>query len=198
MIAATILLVVMLGSSHGFTTENYCPKCPPTRNAVILASYSTNDSSPLDGIIEGAKKRFKIAQESNARGASIKQTIAEVIASEYDGEAAKKEINEAVASAPCVVFSWGASPSCKDAFAALDMAGVKQLKTVPLDDPWEEGNKLRAELGKMLGQSSVPAIFIGGEYVGGYSGGPSEKAPGILKLAFQGELQPLLEKAGAL
>merc|ERR1712129_430856 len=115
----------------------------------------------------------------------------------YDTEAAKAGIDKEIDSAPCVVFYWESSPSCKQAFAALDTAGAK-VKTVRLDDPWEKGNPIRAELGNMLGRTSVPAIFIGGKYVGGYDGGPSEEAPGILDLAFQGTLRPMLEEAGAL
>jgi glutaredoxin len=83
------------------------------------------------------------------------------------------------------------------AVKALGLAGAK-FKNVRLDDPLEEGNPLRAELGKMVGKSSVPCIFIGGNYVGGYDGGASEETPGILSLAFQGKLHPMLEAAGAL
>ena len=68
-----------------------------------------------------------------------------------------------------------------------------------LDDPWSEGNPLRAELGRMVGRTSVPCVFIGGAYVGGFDGGVDGAAsPGILDLAFQGKLRPLLEDAGAL
>ena len=63
---------------------------------------------------------------------------------------------------------------------------------------WAEGNPLRAELGRMVGRTSVPSVFIGGKYVGGFDGGVSEDQPGILDLAFQGKLRPLLEDAGAL
>ncbi len=67
-----------------------------------------------------------------------------------------------------------------------------------LDDPWEEGNPIRAELGKMVGRSSVPAIFIGGKYVGGYDGGVGKESPGILELAFRGTFREKLKEAGAL
>ena len=123
--------------------------------------------------------------------------MANVLAGEYDQEKARKEVEELSVSAPCVIFAWQASPSCKKAFEQLDKAGV-QYKVVRLDDPWDEGNALRAELGKMVGRSSVPAIFIGGKYVGGFDGGVSDEAPGILDMAFKGTLRPMLEVAGAL
>ena len=63
---------------------------------------------------------------------------------------------------------------------------------VRLDDPWEKGNPIRAELGKMVGRSSVPCIFIGGKYVGGYDGGVGDDSPGILEMAFKGTLREKL------
>ena len=50
----------------------------------------------------------------------------------------------------------------------------------------------RAELEAMTGQSSLPHVFIGGEHVGGLAMGP-----GIATLDESGELDALLESAGA-
>ena len=47
-------------------------------------------------------------------------------------------------------------------------------------------------------QSSVPMVFIGGKYVGGYSDGPTDEAPVLVPLSFDGKLRPMLEEAGAL
>jgi glutaredoxin-related protein len=59
--------------------------------------------------------------------------------------------------------------------------------------------KMRAELGKMVGRSSVPAIFIGGKYVGGFdSGVDNMESPGILEMAFKGTLREKLKEVGAL
>lgn len=41
-------------------------------------------------------------------------------------------------------------------------------------------------------------IFIGGVYVGGCDDGPTPTAPGLVPLAFDGTLRPLLEDVGAL
>lgn len=166
------------------------------------ALQAAKETSFLDGIVENFKASLKIAQDSNAQGYDIKQTLANVLAGEYDEAAVQAEIDAAVASAPCVMFTWERSPSCVNAVKALESMGIAttdnadQVKLVRLDDPWDEGNPLRAQLGKKLGRSSVPAIFIGGEYVGGFDGGVSEAAPGIQSMAFQGTLRPKLVKAG--
>lgn len=96
-----------------------------------------------------------------------------------------------------VMFTWENSPSCKKAVTAFDKMGV-DYKIVRLDDPWSKGNPLRAELGKKIGRTSVPFIFMGGEYVGGYDGGLDDSKPGIVDMAFQGTLRSRLEKIGAL
>jgi glutaredoxin len=95
------------------------------------------------------------------------------------------------------MFIWEASPFSKKAVEAMEVAGA-DVKIVRLDDPWEEGNPLRAELGKRTGRTSVPNVWIAGEYVGGFDGGVSEESPGIVNLAFRGTLLPKLEAAGAL
>lgn len=66
-----------------------------------------------------------------------------------------------------------------------------------LDDPWSEGNPKRAALGRLTGKSSVPSIWIGGNYIGGCDDGPSDDAPGLVPLAFRGTLRERLEAAGA-
>lgn len=54
------------------------------------------------------------------------------------------------------------------------------------DQPWSDGNPLRSALGRRIGRTSVPAIFIDGVYIGGCDDGPSEEAPGLIPLALQG------------
>jgi glutaredoxin-related protein len=72
------------------------------------------------------------------------------------------------------------------------------VKIYRLDDPWSEGNQLRADFGKRVGRTSVPFVFIDGEYIGGYDGGTGEDKPGMVDLAFKGTLQTLLKNAGAI
>ena len=95
------------------------------------------------------------------------------------------------------MFTWEKSPSCVKAIEAFDDMGV-EYKVVPLDNPWSEGNPMRAELGKLVGRTSVPFVFIEGKYVGGYDGGLSDEAPGLVKMAFMGTLRNQLSAAGAL
>jgi glutaredoxin len=162
-------------------------------NVVLLASSS-------DDVVENVKQvfqtSFRIFAESQQEGAGYKQIIANVLAGDYDQEQVTAKANELINSAPCVMFTWKNSPSCKSAIQAMDVCG-SDYTAIPLDDPWNEGNEIRAALGKMVGRTSLPMVFIGGQYVGGFDGGLNEDAPGLVELAFKGSLQSKLEAAGA-
>ena len=54
---------------------------------------------------------------------------------------------------------------------------------------------MRAELGELVGRTSVPAIWIGGQFVGGCNDGPMG---GVIKLEENGELDALLKGVKAI
>lgn len=58
-----------------------------------------------------------------------------------------------------------------------------------------DGKAIRAEMADFIGRTSVPAIWIGGQFVGGCNDGPMG---GIVKLNESGELNGLLQGVGAL
>ena len=79
--------------------------------------------------------------------------------------------------------------------ALLEAKGAK-FEVKELGPEWfllgPQASVKRAELEAMTGQSSLPHVFIGGEHVGGLATGP-----GIATLDEDGELDALLESAGA-
>jgi glutaredoxin len=75
----------------------------------------------------------------------------------------------------------------------LDGIGAKYT-VVELDtDP--DGKAIRAEMADLVGRTSVPAIWIGGKFVGGCNDGPMG---GVITLSESGELDGLLKGVGAL
>jgi glutaredoxin 3 len=75
----------------------------------------------------------------------------------------------------------------------LDSLGTK-YKVVELDQV-EDGKALRAEMANLVGRTSVPAVWIGGAFVGGCNDGPTG---GVVKLYESGELQKMLSGVGAV
>lgn len=59
----------------------------------------------------------------------------------------------------------------------------------------EDGKALRAEMAGIIGRTSVPAIWIGSDFIGGCNDGPMG---GIVKLDESGELDKMLAAVGAV
>eukprot|EP00979_Chaetoceros_neogracilis_P011474 scaffold2837_cov249-Chaetoceros_neogracile.AAC.6 len=77
--------------------------------------------------------------------------------------------------------------------AVLDEKGAKYT-VVELDQD-TDGKAIRAEMADLVGRTSVPAIWIGGEFVGGCNDGPMG---GINSLVETNKLDGMLESVGAL
>mmetsp|Transcript_1449 Transcript_1449/g.3123 ORF Transcript_1449/g.3123 Transcript_1449/m.3123 type:complete len:212 (-) Transcript_1449:186-821(-) len=176
---------------------------PPTlatriwSNEITSSLHATEEKSFVDSAQDVLQTSIRIVQESQKDGASFTQLMANVLAGDYDAKVIGAKIDEEIQQSPCVMFTWERSPSCVKALEAFEQMGItSQVKVVRLDDPWDQGNPVRAEIGKRVGKSSVPMIFIGGKYVGGFDAGVSDEAPGIQSMAFRGTLRPALEEAG--
>eukprot|EP00933_Yihiella_yeosuensis_P040691 TRINITY_DN3503_c2_g2_i1.p1 TRINITY_DN3503_c2_g2~~TRINITY_DN3503_c2_g2_i1.p1 ORF type:complete len:238 (-),score=36.54 TRINITY_DN3503_c2_g2_i1:286-999(-) len=120
-------------------------------------------------------------------------------AGSYDRSATRARIEKEVNSAPVVMYSYSLSPFCSEAKKLLEKEGVK-VQVVELAAEWlpglasQEAAAVRAELGSMTGQTSMPHVFIGGKSIGGlYTG-----TPGLVPLCRSGDLQDRLKAAGAI
>ena len=98
-----------------------------------------------------------------------------------------------------MVYSYSLSPFCAAAKRLLADEGA-EVKAIELGPEWlpgllpAEGAAIRAELGAMTGQTSMPHTFIGGAPVGGLATG----SPGLLPLRRAGSLRRRLKDAGAI
>jgi glutaredoxin len=140
-----------------------------------------------------ADSAAQAASEWSARRlGGFKQLVAELAAGPFDAAPVDARIRAETAAARGVhVYAFTSCPFCKRARELLDAEGASySLVQLDLD---EEGPQVRARLGKLTGRTSLPAIWIGGEYVGGCNDGP-----GVASLARSGELRPMLLRAGAL
>ena len=48
-------------------------------------------------------------------------------------------------------------------------------------DEVRDGKAIRAEMADLIGRTSVPAIWIGGEFIGGCNDGPTKDRGGIVQ-----------------
>eukprot|EP00614_Pseudopedinella_elastica_P012284 CAMPEP_0172610638 /NCGR_PEP_ID=MMETSP1068-20121228/30412_1 /TAXON_ID=35684 /ORGANISM="Pseudopedinella elastica, Strain CCMP716" /LENGTH=396 /DNA_ID=CAMNT_0013414397 /DNA_START=267 /DNA_END=1457 /DNA_ORIENTATION=+ len=120
-------------------------------------------------------------------GYAFKQFVADVVAGDYDESEVKGVVDQHVARNKVAMFSFTTCPFCRRAKDELEERGIPYA-VIELDER-ADGNALRAELGKRTRRTSVPSIFIGGQYIGGCNDGP-----GLIPLAESGELDLILAK----
>lgn len=136
--------------------------------------------------------REKLSAAAALTGKAAEQAVAEVMAGAYDERAVNADIDAKLKAHAVVVFAQTTCKYCAASKEALTQEGAT-FEVVNLDTLGAGGHALRAELAKRTGRSSVPQVFVGGAFVGGYSDGPGLKA-----LQESGELKKMLAKAGAL
>ena len=146
--------------------------------------------------------QFSEAIASNSLGYKFKQFVADIVAGEYDEAAVTAQVDAFIAqstakngffgkkSPPVVMFSFTTCPFCRRAKDYLDEQGIA-YQVMELDElEGNAGNEIRAVLGKKTSRTSVPSIFVKGQYIGGCNDGP-----GLLPLGESGELNKLLQRA---
>mmetsp|Transcript_28674 Transcript_28674/g.64729 ORF Transcript_28674/g.64729 Transcript_28674/m.64729 type:complete len:162 (-) Transcript_28674:176-661(-) len=138
--------------------------------------------------------RFSMLVASNDVGYMFKQFVADIIAGEYDRQETARSIQDFIRSHPVALYSFTTCPFCRRAKDFMDEKNIPYV-AIELDAlEGNEGNQIRAELGRLTRRTSVPSIFIGAEYIGGCNDG----SPGLLPLAQEEggrKLNAMLENA---
>ena len=169
-------------------------------NSRVEASSEVDEKGRMGEPMEWSESsslanQFSEAIASNSIGYKFKQFVADIVAGDYDEHAvtAKVEafINSSDKKNPAVtMFSFTTCPFCRRAKDYLDEKGIA-YSVMELDElDGNEGNEIRAVLGKKTRRTSVPSIFVGGTYIGGCNDGP-----GLLPLGESGELDKLLQRS---
>ena len=122
-----------------------------------------------------------------------KKALVKSLAGDYDEVAVRARMDGLVKDNSVLMLSFATCPFCIKAKELLNEKGTT-YKVVELDqDP--DGKAIRAEMGDMFGRTSVPAIWIGGDFVGGCNDGPMG---GIMNLNDSGKLDGMLKGVGAV
>ena len=101
---------------------------------------------------------------------------------------AKEWVESTIKSGPVVMISKSYCPFCKKAYRALS-AYTKNINKIEIDLEYGDYDQMKIQnyCKRITGSSTVPKVFIGGEYIGG--GDDTDK---LHKL---GKLGPLIQKA---
>ena len=117
----------------------------------------------------------------------LKQFVADIVAGDYDQKSVDTKIDELIQNNDVALFSFTTCPFCRRAKDALEERGIA-YRALELDElEGNLGNEIRAQLGRRTQRTSVPSIFVKGEFIGGCNDGP-----GLLPLLESGEFQNML------
>jgi len=117
---------------------------------------------------------------------------------EYNSNQVQAQIKKDIQSAPVVVYTYSLSPFCTEALDVLKRLDIS-FKEISLGKEWvpvlvdEGGAEIRAELGALTGQTSLPHIFVGGESIGGLFSG----SPGLIPSLESGDFLEKVDKSSA-
>jgi glutaredoxin 3 len=182
----TLTFALLLSSALGFA-----PPLAALRRARAPAARMADADPTANPFV----RAINVLQETLQRSpiATFKKELAKLQAGDYDARATKAELDALIADNAVVVFSFTTCPFCIKAKQLLNAQGARYT-AVELD-VLPAGYALRAEIAEMTGRTSVPAIFIGGTFVGGCNDGG---LGGVMTLNNQNRLRPMLEAARAL
>ena len=123
----------------------------------------------------------------------VKRWVTTKAAGDYDRAKTRTTLDAILAGDDVVIFSATYCPFSLAAKKTLEGEGVP-FRAVEWNTR-EDGSALVAELGAMTGRTSIPHIWVGGQYIGGFNDGVDEAAPGLRPLIASGRLGPALQKA---
>ena len=180
------ILVAMLFQASAFSVN----LMTTTRDVSITSSWmkdgdaETADSSKQDNLASLISGFDKPAKKANPI----------VFGGDYDKTLTREKVKNYINNNLVVVFSFSACPFCTKAKGIFNDKRT-EYKVVEFDK-MDDGSALRAELSDILGgRTSVPAIFVDGEFIGGCNDGGKG---GLVPLDETGELDILLKKVGAI
>lgn len=121
----------------------------------------------------------------------LKRWVTSKAAGNYDQPKVRAELLSLIHDHDVVVFS---ATYCPFSFAVKQTIAAEGLPFTAVEwNTLPEGSALVAELGALYGRTSIPAVFIGGEYVGGCNDGMGPESPGIRPFIANGLLDAALE-----
>jgi glutaredoxin 3 len=122
----------------------------------------------------------------------LKQALVSSLAGDYDRDAVNKELDGYISSSKknVVMLSFQNCPFCVRAREVLTEEGIKYDDIMVEQLPDNRGKHIRAEMGKRFGQTSVPAIWINQEFIGGCNNGG---IGGLIPLKESGKLTELMK-----
>mmetsp|Transcript_38469 Transcript_38469/g.46422 ORF Transcript_38469/g.46422 Transcript_38469/m.46422 type:complete len:206 (-) Transcript_38469:858-1475(-) len=153
-----------------------------SRSKVQLVTADLKNSAEADTFLNKVTEFM-----ANSPVNQAKKWLAQQQAGEYDSERISSEIDTYISDNKVMIFSYSTCPFCKKAKDELTNRGIPFL-ALELDEIGKEGAAIRAELAKKTDRTSVPSIWVTGEFIGGCNDG----SPGLFPLINEGKLEGMI------
>ncbi|KAI2501050.1 protein disulfide oxidoreductase [Fragilaria crotonensis] len=187
LLSLAILLVSLVNICHAFAP---LPTGVTNLRAAQLAMAESDDPTKTWYAVfaDGIQDILTNSPLNDAKKALVKS-----LAGDYDEEATKEKLMSLIDDNPVLMLSFVTCPFCIKAKGIMNSLGAKY--TVVELDQVTDGKAIRAVMASVVGRTSVPAIWIGGTFIGGCNDGPMG---GVASLNDSGQLKDLLAGVGAL
>jgi len=184
---ALLLLFLVLAKSSAFLSRSCLSTSVTSTTGHPMSNNNQNDATQVwyAGIADAVQNVLTNSPLNEAKKALVKS-----LAGNYDAAVVRARLDGLISEKPVLMLSFRTCPFCIKAKAILDDKKV-QYHVVELDEV-KDGKAIRAEMADVLGRTSVPAIWIGGEFIGGCNDGPKG---GIVKMNDSGVLDSMLRAA---
>lgn len=166
--------------------------------ALAQGRNSKNDSDkddPTKVWYAGLANTIQNVLTNNSPLNNAKIALVKNLAGDYDAAAVRAQLDGWIAEKPVLMLSFQTCPFCIKAKSILDSKKAK-YHVVELDVA-PNGKAIRAEMANRIGRTSVPAIFINGNFVGGCNDGGGGGG-GLVQLDKSGELDAMLRAVRAI
>jgi len=173
-------------ATHTTRTKMFLMAMVAISSVLLLPSSAFLSHHPI--AIRGGSKLPMGFIEDAAKKA--KQALVEKLAGPYDVVKVSEELNSYIKKSDdqLLMLTFANCPYCVQARELLDSKGT--LYTDVIIDDLESKGGLRCELGKKFGQTSVPAIFLKQNFLGGMNNGGMG---GLKTLNDSGQLDIMLQ-----
>lgn len=159
----------------------------------ILKASSSGSNDDVSGFLSQLADGLEFGKSPAVVGM---KALIQQQAGNYDQDTVRAQLDAFIDKNPVAMLSFTNCPYCKKAKEILNESGAV-YETMELDKMPSGGLEFRSELAQITDRTSVPAIWIGGTFVGGCNDG-GESGTGLSGLEKEGTLQSMLQEAGAL
>ena len=154
-------------------------------------SSSTNDVEEADDFLAQMAQSISSAPvEAISIEDQKKGVIRRQAGRNFDKKAVQARLNQRISEHSILILSISTCPYCLKAKSVLDERGI-DFHEIVLDKIGQDGHVLRAVMLDMTDRTSVPGIWVKGQFIGGCNEGP---LGGIASLVESGKLEEMLEQ----